>query len=177
MQGGGGLQPPSAKSSDSGATVTWFANYQPLGVTRRGTPDYRGYQPRVGIASAAAAALPTTSALAEARTTVGRVEGGRGGARGVPFPIPAHRTGHGHFEHPALRQISPAGSRTSAPGQHQTCDAKRTEDGLVRQNTRATPGRLASPPQKRANAIGDMVVNRPIGPRPGRVAEVVQPAL
>jgi hypothetical protein len=110
-------------------------------------------------------------------TTVGRVEDERGGARSAPFPIPAHRTGRAHCEHPALRQSSPAGSRSGAAGRDQAFDAQRTKDDLIRQNTRATTGRLAAPPQKRANAIRDMVVNRPIGPRPGPVAEVVQPAL
>src|SRR5262249_1817700 len=42
---------------------------------------------------------------------------------------------------------------------------------------RATPGYLTAPPQKRAHAIGDVVIYRPIGPCPGPVAEVVRPAL
>ena len=45
---------------------------------------------------------------------MGRVEVRRGGnQKAAPFPRPAHRTGRARFRHPALRQVSPPGSRRS----------------------------------------------------------------
>jgi hypothetical protein len=47
-------------------------------------------------------------------TQSGRVEDGRGSLgpmANAPFPIPAHRTGRADFRHPALRLVSPWGTR------------------------------------------------------------------
>src|SRR5271170_6715053 len=51
---------------------------------------------------------------AAAKRRDGRVEDGRGnwGPLAIaPFPIPAHRTGRAALRHPALRLVSPHGTR------------------------------------------------------------------
>src|SRR5271169_3950704 len=110
--------------------------------------------------------------------TFGRVEDGRGGtANGAPFPIPAHRTGRADFPHPALRQVSSPDSRTGTQ-MHATHlqHAQRSEDHLVRQDAHTPRGHVMPLSQKVTNALGNVVIDRPIRQQPGSVAEVARPA-
>jgi hypothetical protein len=110
----------------------------------------------------------------------GRVEDGRGGLGPeaiTPFPIPAHRTGHADFRHPALRPVSSRGIRRGSPWQaFETQQAAFSVDNFKREPPCSAPCHLVPSGKEVSYAFIDIVVDSPVARTQRSEAEVVRPS-
>jgi len=78
----------------------------------------------------------------------------------APFPIPAHRTGHADFRHPALRLASPQGTRRGS--ERRAFEAQQAEfsvDNVAREPLAAAPCHPVPSGEEVAHALIDVSVN------------------
>src|SRR6266849_2123803 len=102
----------------------------------------------------------TNDNLASARSPV---ESWRGAVASAPFPLLAHRTGRADLRHPALRLVSPWGTRQwSKVHASQAQHAKGTKDVVPVELSRAAALHLASSSEEVAHRVVDVVVDRTV---------------
>src|SRR3954462_10203536 len=95
----------------------------------------------------------------------------------APFPVPAHQTGRADFPHPAFRLASPRSTRRRAEmNAAQPKHAKFTKHHLVAEAAGAARQHLMAPNQEAPDALGNVVVDRPIGDQARAIAKVSAPA-
>src|SRR5215213_9621331 len=84
----------------------------------------------------------------------------------APFPVPAHQTGRADFPHPAFRLASPRGTwRRAEMNAAQPKHAKFTKHHLIAEAAGAARQHLMTPNQEAPDALGDVVVDRPMAIR------------
>src|SRR5262249_17054478 len=111
---------------------------------------------------------------------LGRVEDGRGSLGPVastPFPIPAHRTGDPDFRSPALRLVSPQGTRRG--NEWQAFEAQQTEfpvDDFTREPHGTAPCHFMPSCEEIAHTLVGVAINRAEYRSARPVAEIVRPA-